>query len=100
MTNEIKRRLDSLEKTYLHVVTAVAIGLLSWLATTSDTNKNESIKLNTTMTHVVKKVESIDHRVNEQSRKVGKIAVQVRLGCERSNIYWPEHKIDCSDPAD
>ena len=99
MSNEKnhQRRFDTLEKAYLHIATALIIGLLGWQASNTAKNTTESVRLNETMISMTKQVDKIESNQNNLNEKVGKIQGQIRLSCERQNIYWPEHNIPCGE---
>jgi len=84
-----------MEKFYLHIASAVIIGLLGWQATTSAENKNETIKLNGTMINMIENVGDIKFNQRALISKVGGIEKKVSKMCDRQNLYWQGHKIPC-----
>ena len=84
-----RRKYESIDKLLLYIIgallTALSAGQLYYAS-----NLRELGILSTQMISVMD---------NQQALigKVGKIETQVRLGCERDNIYWENHKIDCGE---
>lgn len=82
-----KRKYDSVDKFSLYAAGALFTALMATNAYYSSNLKELTI-LSTQMVTVMGNQKEL---INE----VGDIKTQVIRNCERSKLYWPDHKGDC-----